>query len=84
MDFDVPTPLPRITYNEAMNITSDVTVSNSEGWAANALSPYVHDCNVKTSFMGTAGTMQVMCEALGLTLPGSALLPAKMCIRDRF
>lgn len=26
--------------------------------------------------MGTAGTMQVMCEALGLTLPGSALLPA--------
>lgn len=28
------------------------------------------------SFMGTAGTMQVMCEALGLSLPGSALLPA--------
>lgn len=28
------------------------------------------------SFMGTAGTMQVMCEALGLTLPGTALLPA--------
>lgn len=28
------------------------------------------------SFMGTAGTMQVMSEALGLTMPGSALLPA--------
>ncbi len=28
------------------------------------------------SFMGTAGTMQVMTEALGLALPGSALLPA--------
>ena len=28
------------------------------------------------SFMGTAGTMQVLCEALGLSLPGSALLPA--------
>ena len=28
------------------------------------------------SFMGTAGTMQVMAEALGLMLPGSALLPA--------
>jgi len=28
------------------------------------------------SFMGTAGTMQVMCEALGLSLPGSSLLPA--------
>lgn len=28
------------------------------------------------SFMGTASTMQVMAEALGLTLPGLALLPA--------
>ncbi len=28
------------------------------------------------SFMGTAGTMQVMAEALGLMLPGTALLPA--------
>lgn len=28
------------------------------------------------SFMGTAATMQVTAEALGLTLPGSALLPA--------
>ena len=28
------------------------------------------------SFMGTASTMQVTAEALGLTLPGSALLPA--------
>lgn len=28
------------------------------------------------SFMGTAGTMQVLSEALGLMLPGSALMPA--------
>jgi dihydroxy-acid dehydratase len=28
------------------------------------------------SFMGTASTMQVMAEALGMALPGSALLPA--------
>lgn len=28
------------------------------------------------SFMGTAGTMQVMAEALGLMLPGTSLLPA--------
>lgn len=28
------------------------------------------------SFMGTASTMQIMAEALGLTLPGSALMPA--------
>lgn len=30
------------------------------------------------SFMGTAGTMQCMAEALGLTLPGAALMPATM------
>ena len=29
------------------------------------------------SFIGTASTMQIMAEALGLALPGSALLPAK-------
>lgn len=29
------------------------------------------------SFMGTAGTMQVMAESLGLMLPGTALLPAE-------
>ena len=28
------------------------------------------------SFIGTASTMQILAEALGLTLPGSALLPA--------
>ena len=28
------------------------------------------------SFIGTASTMQIMAETLGLTLPGSALLPA--------
>lgn len=28
------------------------------------------------SFIGTASTMQIMAEALGLALPGSALLPA--------
>ena len=28
------------------------------------------------SFMGTASTMQIMAEALGMALPGSALLPA--------
>jgi dihydroxy-acid dehydratase len=28
------------------------------------------------AFMGTANTMQIMAEALGLTLPGGALLPA--------
>lgn len=30
------------------------------------------------SFMGTASTMQVMAEALGIALPGSALIPAHL------
>lgn len=34
------------------------------------------------SFLGTASTMQCMAEALGLTLPGAALMPATM--RDIF
>lgn len=35
------------------------------------------------AFMGTAGTMQIMAEALGLTLPGTALLPAESpALRD--
>ena len=41
-------------------------------WYKNHACPSCGAC----SFMGTAGTMQVMCEALGLSLPGSALLPA--------
>ncbi|MDF2547352.1 MAG: ilvD2 [Anaerosolibacter sp.] len=30
------------------------------------------------AFMGTAATMQVMCEALGMTLPGTAVMPATL------
>ncbi len=30
------------------------------------------------SFMGTAATMQVMCEALGMSLPGTAMMPVDM------
>lgn len=30
----------------------------------------------KCSFIGTASTLQIMAEALGLALPGSALMPA--------
>lgn len=35
------------------------------------------DCGA-CSFMGTASTMQVMAEALGIDLPGSALIPAHL------
>ena len=41
-------------------------------WAKRNACPSCGAC----SFIGTASTMQVMAEALGLTLPGSALLPA--------
>lgn len=41
-------------------------------WAKENACPSCGAC----SFMGTASTMQIMAEALGLTLPGSALVPA--------
>lgn len=41
-------------------------------WAKRNACPSCGAC----SFIGTASTMQIMAEALGLTLPGSALLPA--------
>lgn len=41
-------------------------------WAKQNACPSCGAC----SFIGTASTMQIMAEALGLTLPGSALLPA--------
>lgn len=41
-------------------------------WAKENACPSCGAC----SFMGTASTMQIMAEALGLTLPGSALMPA--------
>ena len=41
-------------------------------WAKHHACPGCGAC----SFIGTASTMQIMAEALGLALPGSALLPA--------
>ena len=41
-------------------------------WAKNNACPSCGAC----SFIGTASTMQIMAEALGLSLPGSALMPA--------
>ena len=41
-------------------------------WAKHNACPSCGAC----SFIGTASTMQIMAEAMGLTLPGSALLPA--------
>ena len=41
-------------------------------WAKHNACPSCGAC----SFIGTASTMQIMAEALGLSLPGSALMPA--------
>ena len=41
-------------------------------WAKHNACPSCGAC----SFIGTASTMQIMAEALGLTLPGAALLPS--------
>lgn len=41
-------------------------------WAKHNACPSCGAC----SFIGTASTMQIMAEAMGLSLPGSALLPA--------
>lgn len=41
-------------------------------WAKQNACPSCGSC----SFIGTASTMQIMAEALGLALPGSALMPA--------
>lgn len=45
---------------------------NTLNWAKNNACPSCGAC----SFIGTASTMQIMAEALGLALPGSALMPA--------
>ncbi len=44
----------------------------SLNWAKENACPSCGAC----SFIGTASSMQIMAEALGLSLPGSALLPA--------
>lgn len=45
---------------------------NKLSWAKENACPSCGAC----SFIGTASTMQIMAEALGLALPGSALMPA--------
>lgn len=45
---------------------------NRFNWAKHNACPSCGAC----SFIGTASTMQIMAEALGLALPGSALMPA--------
>lgn len=63
--------LEQIGTYSAMHERGEITAQQLDFYKHNAC-PSCGAC----SFMGTASTMQVMGEALGLMLPGSALLPA--------
>lgn len=63
--------LEQIGKYSAMQKRGEITVEKLEYYKQNAC-PSCGAC----SFMGTASTMQIMAEALGLMLPGSALMPA--------
>lgn len=63
--------LEQIGKYSAMFERGEITESQFTYYKQNAC-PSCGAC----SFMGTASTMQIMAEALGLALPGSALMPA--------
>jgi dihydroxy-acid dehydratase len=63
--------LEQIGMYEAMAKRGEISLERLEEYKQNAC-PGCGAC----SFMGTASTMQIMAEALGLMLPGTALLPA--------
>lgn len=63
--------LEQIGMYSAMYERGEITEEQMDFYKHNAC-PSCGAC----SFMGTASTMQVMAEALGLMLPGSALMPA--------
>jgi dihydroxy-acid dehydratase len=63
--------LEQIGMYDAMYKRGEITEARLAGYQRSAC-PSCGAC----SFMGTAATMQVMAEALGMALPGTALLPA--------
>ncbi len=63
--------LEQIGMYSAMYERGEITREQMDFYKHNAC-PSCGAC----SFMGTASTMQIMAEALGLMLPGSALMPA--------
>jgi len=64
--------LEQIGIYAAKEARGEITKEQLEWYKLNAC-PSCGAC----SFMGTASTMQIMAEALGLMLPGTALLPAE-------
>ena len=63
--------LEQIGAYQAMCVRGEITEEKLEYYKHHAC-PSCGAC----SFMGTASTMQIMAEALGLALPGTALMPA--------
>ena len=63
--------LEQIGMYSAMQQRGEIT-EEKLAWCKQHACPSCGAC----SFMGTASTMQIMAEALGLMLPGSALMPA--------
>ena len=63
--------LEQIGKYQAMCTRGEITPAQMEFYKQHAC-PSCGAC----SFMGTASTMQIMAEALGLMLPGTALMPA--------
>ncbi|MDD3361227.1 MAG: dihydroxy-acid dehydratase [Hespellia sp.] len=63
--------LEQIGAYHAMQQRGEITKDQLQYYKQNAC-PSCGAC----SFMGTASTMQIMAEALGLMIPGSALMPA--------
>ncbi|MBQ7994471.1 MAG: dihydroxy-acid dehydratase [Solobacterium sp.] len=63
--------LNELGYYSARYERGEIPLERLE-WAKHNACPGCGAC----SFIGTASTMQIMAEALGLSLPGSALLPA--------
>lgn len=63
--------LEQIGKYSAMYLRGEISKEQFEFYQHNAC-PSCGAC----SFMGTASTMQIMAEALGLMLPGTALMPA--------
>ncbi len=63
--------LNELGYYSAQYERGEISVERLN-WAKQNACPSCGAC----SFIGTASTMQIMAEALGLALPGSALMPA--------
>lgn len=70
--------LEQLGMYSAMYSRGEIDASKLD-WAKHNACPSCGAC----SFIGTASTMQIMAEALGLAIPGSALMPSTSSSLDR-